>query len=152
MNAYDKLRPWTEIESCECAEVSKLFLLDMLTDNPIHCAFCRREVDPERLNLSVEETEAVARWFSVASALYKLWLDSGEYEDYAKSKLVDPDSQVNRHGREVVIKLSQRIPTQLWFFHDTDDGKPTKCPVCKKTLDLDVKWGSGQCDQCGIHI
>jgi len=56
MDAYDKLRPWTEIESCECGSVSGLFLVDLLTDNPLHCEFCRKEVDPERLALTTEET------------------------------------------------------------------------------------------------
>jgi len=77
MNAYDRLRPWTEIEACECASISGLFLVDLLTDNPLHCDFCRREVDPERLNLTVDEAEAVAAWFSTATALYRLWLASG---------------------------------------------------------------------------
>jgi hypothetical protein len=152
MNSYDKLRPWTEIEACECAEVKELFLVDMLTDNPIHCAHCRREVDPERINLSMEETEAIARWFSAASALYRLWLLSGEYEEYAKARLLDPLGEVNTHGLKIANDLSGKISTQMWFFHDTDDGEPIECPVCGKSLDLDVKWGTGQCENCHIHI
>lgn len=152
MNAYDKLRPWTDLEACKCASVGGLLLVDLLTNNPLHCDFCRREVDPERLGLTVEETEAVARWFSTASALYRLWLDSGEYEEYAKARLRDPDGQVNRNGLEVAHTLSARIPTRLWFFHDTDDGEPTHCPVCRSELDMDVKWGTGKCPNCPIRI
>lgn len=152
MNSYDKLRPWTEIEACECAEVRGLFLIDMLTDNPIHCAHCRREVDPERISLSMEETEAIARWFSTASALYRLWLHSGEYEKYAKARLLDPLGEINTEGRKIAQDLSRKIPTQIWFFHDTDDGEPIECPVCGKQLDFDVKWGTGQCENCYIHI
>ena len=59
MNPYLKLRPWTDIESCQCAEVTGLVLFDCPSDNPIHCATCKNEVDPERLGLSVEEVE----WF-----------------------------------------------------------------------------------------
>jgi hypothetical protein len=84
MDSYHKLRPLTEIEACECATVNGLFLVDILSDNPLHCDFCRKEVDPERLQLTVEETDSVANWFMAASALYRLWLHSGEYEDYAK--------------------------------------------------------------------
>jgi hypothetical protein len=58
-----------EIESCECAEVQTLLLVDLLTDNPLHCGFCRKEVDPARLELTAAETEDVAGWFSVASSL-----------------------------------------------------------------------------------
>ena len=152
MDVYNKLRPWTEIEACECASVEGLFIVDLLTDNPLHCDFCRKEVDPERLKLTLEETEAVARWFSVASALYRLWLDSGEYEEYAKARLLDPNGQVNSDGLEVARTLSARIPTRLWFFHDTDDGEPANCPVCRSELDTDVKWGTGRCPKCPIHL
>lgn len=152
MNSYDKLRPWRDIESCECETVSALVLVDLLTDNPIHCAICRREVDPERISLTTDETESIAHWFSAASALYRLWLHSGEYENYAKQRLLDPNGQVNVEGRQLAQALSARIPTQLWFFYDTDDGEPTTCPVCCNALDTDVKWGTGQCKACHIYI
>jgi len=152
MNAYDKLRPWTEIEACECVSVAGLLLVDILSDNPLHCDLCRKEVDPERLGLTIEETESVAGWRSVASALYRLWLDSGEYEEYAKARLLDPNGQVNRVGMKVAQTLSARIPTRLWLFYDTDDGTPTHCPICRNELDTDVKWGTGTCVNCRIQI
>ncbi len=152
MNSYDKLRPWTDIESCECETISSLVLVDMLTDNPIHCGFCRCEVDPERIELTTDETESIADWFSASNALYRLWLHSGEYENYAKERLLDPNGQVNIEGRQIAREISARIPTQMWFFHDTDDGEPTKCPVCCNALDTNVKWGAGQCQTCHIHI
>lgn len=152
MDVYDKLRRWTEIEACECASVEGLLLVDLLTDNPLHCDRCRKEVDPARLKLTVEETESVARWFAAASTLYRLWLHSGEYEEYAKARLLDPEGQVNRDGLEVARTLSARVPTRLWFFYDTDDGEPTHCPVCRGELDVDVKWGTGACQRCLIQI
>jgi hypothetical protein len=152
MNSYDKLRPRTQIEACGCPSVEALVLVDLLTDNPLHCQRCRNEVDPERLKLTVEETEAVARWFSVASALYRLWLDSGEYEAYAKDRLLDPNGSVNRVGLAVARALSAKISTRLWFFHDEADGVPTHCPVCRQPLDCDVEWGSGACRFCGLQV
>jgi hypothetical protein len=152
MNAYDKLRPWTDIEACECESVTGLLLLDLLTDNPLHCAACRREVDPKRLALSTEETEEIARWFSAAKSLYWLWLDSGEYEAYAKARLLDPQGQINVRGRTIAARLSAKISTQLWFFHDTDDGVPTACPFCRQPLNKDVRWGTGQCVECCIRV
>src|SRR5215510_8847022 len=109
MDTYSKLRPWTQIESCQCATVEGLILVDLLTDNPLHCIVCRNEVDPERLKLSMEETEHVARGFSAAKALYRLWLDSGEYEKYANARMLDPSWQVNRDGLQVAQKLSVRV-------------------------------------------
>lgn len=152
INSYSRLRPFTDIESCECPSVDSLLLVDLLTRNPIHCGFCRKEVDPERLQLSVEETDSIAHWFSASSALYRLWLHSGEYEGYAKARLLDPQGQINVDGRKIAETLSAKWPTRLWLFYDTDDGEPTHCPVCKNPLNLDVKWGTGCCDQCRIHI
>jgi muconolactone delta-isomerase len=152
MNAYDKLRPWTAIERCECASLESLVLVDLLTDNPIHCGACRREIDPERLQLTTEETEAIARWLSAASALYRLWLDSGEYENYAKARLSDPNGQVNVDGLTIARALSSKWPTRIWFFHDTEDGEPTHCPVCGRPLDKGVTWGIGCCDRCCLRI
>jgi hypothetical protein len=150
--AYQKLRPWTEIERCECGAVGTLLLIDLLTDNPIHCGTCRKEIDPDRLQLTIEETEEIARWFSAAAALYRLWLHSGEYEAYAKARLLDPQGQINVDGREIARKLSRKWPTRLWFFSDTDDGEPTHCPVCHGPLNKQVKWGTGCCQQCFIQI
>ena len=152
MDAYDKLRPWTEIEACECASLNGLFLVDLLSNNPLHCDFCRKEVDPERLKLTVEETEAVAGWFAVATALYQLWLDSGEYEEYAKARLLDQKGQVNSDGLTLARTLSAKVPTRLWLFRDTDDGEPTHCPVCGGGLDTDVKWGTGRCLVCPVQV
>lgn len=152
MDAYNKLRPWTEIERCECVTTESLVLVDLLTDNPIHCGVCRKEIDPERLQLSLAETEAIASWFSAASALYRLWLHSGEYEHYAKQKLIDPKGQTNLDGLKLAQQLSVKWPTRLWFFHDADDGEPTHCPVCGTALNVDVDWGLGRCDQCKIHV
>ena len=152
VESYKRLRPSTEVESCECEAVNGLLLVDILSDNPIHCDFCRREVDPERIDLTAEETDEVARWFMQARALYALWLHSGEYEDYAKSRLLDVEGQVNKDGLAVAELLSKKIPTRLWLFHDTDDGAPANCPVCGQLLHLDVKWGTGKCRTCRLQI
>lgn len=152
MHTYQKLRPWTEIEACSCPSIKGLLLVDLLTDNPLHCSVCRNEVDPERISLTLEEVEAVASWFSVASALYRLWLDSGEYEEYAKAKLKDPEGQVNRDGLQVARRISARIPTLLWLFRDTDDGVPTECPVCSRQLITDVRCGIGECANCSLLL
>lgn len=153
MDVYYKLRPWTDIESCECDSVESLFLIvGALADNPMHCGACRREVDPERLGLTVEETEVVADWNSTADALYRLWLDSGEYEHYARARLLDPHGQVSQRGLELAATLSSRVPTRVWLFRDTDDGEPTACPVCGSPLDADVTWGAGCCAPCRVQV
>jgi hypothetical protein len=152
MTTYNKLRPWTAIDVCKCETVTELLLVDLLTDNPIHCASCRGEIDPERLQLTDNEVESIAGWHSVAGALYRLWLDSGEYEDYAKQKLLDPRGQVNQQARELAAALSSRLPTRFWYFHDADNGDPTACPVCGEQLDTAVDWGLGICRPCHVQM
>lgn len=152
MTMYDKLRPWTAIEACQCETLTELLLVDLLSDNPIHCASCRCEVDPERLQLPDNVVESIAGWYSVASALYRLWLDSGEYEDYAKQKLLDPCGQINQRARELAIAMSIHLPTRFWYFHDTDDADPTHCPVCGGQLDTAIDWGIGICRPCHVQM
>ena len=157
MNPYRKLRPWTDIEPCKCAEVTGLVLFDGLTDNPIHCATCKNEVDPERLGLSVEEVEAVARWHSVNRSLHALWLDSGEYEAWAKARLLDLPGQVNQAGMKVARMLSARLPACVWLFRDSegdfDKGEVVvDCPICGKPLEKNVKYGSGKCLECLVLL
>lgn len=152
MKTYDKLRPSTASEACRCETLTELVLVDLLTDNPIHCATCRREIDPERLQLTDDEVESIAGWYAVAGSLYRLWLDSGEYEDYAKQKLLDPRGQVNQRARELAIALSTRLPTRFWYFHDANDGDPTNCPCCGEQLDTSVEWGVGICRPCHVQM
>lgn len=150
--SYSKLRPDNDIERCECVDVSGLLLVYLFTRNPIHCATCRKEIDPERLGLAASEVDEIAGCFSVYGSLYKLWLDSGEYETFAKEKLIDPKGQVNRVGMAVAQKLSKKWPTCYWWFYDTDDGTPDCCPSCSAALDKSIRWGTGKCDHCCVII
>jgi hypothetical protein len=152
MDAYAKLRPFTDIERCECDSVSGLLLVYLFTPNPIHCANCRKEIDPERLGLTAREVDEVAGCFGVYVSLYELWLDSGEYEAFAKAKLLDPQGQVNRAGMEIARRLSQKWPSYYWWFYDPDDGNPTHCPSCRAALDENVRWGTGKCDKCRVVV
>jgi hypothetical protein len=131
---------------------SVLLIVGLLGENPLHCGFCRREVDAERLGLEEKDVDQIVHWYSAANAMYKLWLHAGEYEAYAKSCLVDPKGQLNVDGLSLAQSLSRYVPTKMWFFRDVDDGVPKKCPVCGSELVLDVKWGSGRCEGCFLQI
>jgi hypothetical protein len=152
MNDYSKLRPNTNIERCECTSVSGLLLVYLFTRNPIHCSACRKEIDPERLGLTTSEVEEIASYMNVYASLYDLWLDSGEYEAFAKAKLIDPKGQVNRNGMALAEKLSSRWPSYYWWFYDTDDGTPAHCPSCSGVLGKSLRWGTGTCDHCHVIV
>jgi len=123
-----------------------------LTDNPIHCFECKGEIDPERLKLANKEVDAIGSWDQFFSSLYELWLSSGEYEKWAKERLLDKRGQVNIEGIAVAKLLSNQWPTYYWWFYDSDDPIPTKCPNCNKKLDTDTLHGNGKCNDCNIVV
>lgn len=124
----------------------------MFTENPINCFTCRKEVDPARLGISGKMSDTIANVFSVYGALYKLWLDSGEYESYGKEKLLDKEGEVNIRGIKLAKELSEKWPTYYWWFCDTDDGEPSACPNCNEALNENVYFGTGVCERCNIAI
>lgn len=152
MSDYDRLRPYTAIERCECDEITGLILVDILTENPIHCLTCKNEIDPEVLSLSVQMVDRIADWRSIYSGLFSLWLDSGEYESWAKEKLSDKNGQVNRNGMEIIEELSKIYPAYYWWFKEDDEHEPEACPLCIKPLTNKFKHGNGECIPCKIII
>jgi hypothetical protein len=152
MPNYEKLRPWTDISYCDCKTITSLILVYTLTDNPIHCYQCKGALDPERLQLSDKEIDSLASWDSVFSALYNLWLDSGEYEDWAKAQLLDKSGQVNLQGMNSASLLSEKWPAYYWWFYDEEDPCPSTCPNCGSKLDNDNRHGHGKCSKCHVVI
>jgi predicted nucleic acid-binding Zn ribbon protein len=80
-----------------------------------------------------------------------LWLNSGEYEDWAKDRLLDRDGQVNRHGFEIVERLSHIAKTYyLWFRDSLDDEQPSQCPLCGAPLESIEGCIFLLCEHCRI--
>jgi len=149
---YSKLRPFTQIESCRCSEVTGLKLVYLCSRNPIHCLTCGNEIDAERLGLSAKDVDAIAHCFATNSSLYKLWLESGAYEDFAKACLIDPLGEVNRDGMAIARRLSERWPTYYWWFQDADDDRLDRCPSCGCRFDGDATEGVMRCEQCRVIL
>ncbi|MCA9210093.1 MAG: DUF2310 family Zn-ribbon-containing protein [Planctomycetales bacterium] len=152
MDYLDLLRPPAAQEQCECESLEQIVMVNLLTDNPLHCIKCRKEISPERLPLTSDEIREIAGWNSIANALYKLWLDSTEYEAFAKEKLLDPNGHVNQRGILAARSISSKIPTWFWFFRDADDRMPDRCPLCGVTLDADVQWAERRCTKCMVYM
>jgi hypothetical protein len=149
---YEILRPDPEYLTCECASVKALLIVYDLSSSPIYCSECRRIVEAEDLNLAPEIVDATYRWQAAFGALYNLWLDSGEYEQWAKDRLLDPLGQVNVDGIQLAKDLSKYLPTRYWWFHDTDDPLPPTCPSCNATFQPAGKYGNFQCSECPVLI
>ena len=152
MDKYSRLRPFVESELCACDTITELLLIDLFTANPLHCMVCQHEVALSRLNLSVSLIDEVANWRNVLTSLHRLWLDSGDYEAWAKAQLLDKDGQVNKMGLALAKRLAARYPTWYWWFHDADDGERDSCPNCAGPLDPEVRHGTGKCESCRVVI
>jgi hypothetical protein len=153
---YEKLRPGLatpDAELCACPKLSSLMLQPHLTANPISCATCGLEVPPERAGLSAELADQLGHWRSFHDAFYTLWLDSGEFESWAREQLEDLDSPVNARGIEVAQKINRLRRCYYWLFQDTgaDGFTPlASCPRCNRELSALGRWQA--CEGCAIIV
>jgi predicted nucleic acid-binding Zn ribbon protein len=108
-----------------------------LGPNPIHCLRCNLEVRPERLALTARETDDVAHWRLTYDAIDALELASGEYEQWARERLLDLNSPPNVEGRKVAAMLNEKERCYFWIWQpQADDGwiPPSACPYCGEAL------------------
>ena len=151
---YIKLRPEAATPPeglCHCATTAEICLVHKLSNNPIYCLDCNGEVPPEKLGLSAEVAEEVAYWNSVYRGLFALWLDSGEYESWAKERLLDPNGEVNEMGLSLLEDLGSVAKSYYYWFHDDEDEPLRSCPVCEEAL---MRKGETfqACEVCGILV
>ena len=114
---------------------------------------CKGEVPPERVRLAPDQTESLASWNHFFQAFETLWLDSGEYEEWARAVLEDPVSPVNTRGLELVQQLGAATPYYLHLFQDTTRETweaPASCPRCGGAP-IRVK-GWLVCEACRMEI
>ena len=153
-------RPTPDDEICACTDSPpiKLMSLALLYENPIHCLRCNGEVPPERLQLQPYEVDAVAHWNSVYGAIDLLELDSGPYEAWARTQLLDPASPPNLEGLEVAQSLNRVRRCYFWFFQPVDledDVEPrSTCPICEEGLTAydDGLFPQRLCEKDGVVL
>jgi len=161
---YLRLRPQAATEAdeiCRCEQGTPALLQPHLSRNPLSCGRCNLEVPPERLGFEVALADALASWRDFHDSFYYLWLDSGEFEDWAAAQLRDPSSPVNVRGLDLARRLSTDHRCYLRWFQD--EGAPdwmpaTRCPCCSATLDIRFCGERPQggelrvCDSCLIAL
>ncbi|MGD9366841.1 MAG: DUF2310 family Zn-ribbon-containing protein [Desulfobacteraceae bacterium] len=152
---YQKLipeMPTPDDEVCHCEELKDIYLAHKLGSNPVHCLRCNGEIPPEKLALSGTLADSIASWNSVYGSLYALWLDSGEYENWARDRLLDVKGQVNIDGLDLVKQLDRvAISYYLWFY-ENDDDVPNACPLCGIALEKSYGIDFLKCRSCKIII
>lgn len=157
MHPYDKLRspPDTALdEICACEPIRTVKLMEALGFNPVHCLYCNLEVGPERLNLPEELAERLADWDELHRAIRILWLDSSDYEKWARRELLNVDSSVNTRGYELARQLNNIVPCYFVLFDDQSDPEyvpRSECPQCGRSLIEIAAVGSWRvCHHCRI--
>ncbi len=150
-----------EGEICHCADNTPLVLQPHLSPNPISCARCNLEVAPERIGFNRALAEALASWQSFHGCFYLLWLDSGEFEQWAAAQLLHPSSPVNTRGLELAVQLSDYRRCYLWWFQGEekiDRMRAGKCPRCSSKLEARFEGERPQggtlyvCEPCSIAL
>ena len=136
---YSKLRPalpTPQDEICSCVPPRPIMVMSALSDNPLHCLDCNLEVDPAALPLPEALVDAVAHWSRIAAAIHALELDSGPYEQWAQTELLDLQSPVNQEGLAVRQMLDPIRRSYYTLFQqlEIDYGGcvvPDACPACR---------------------
>jgi hypothetical protein len=155
---YEKLRPPSptpDDEVCHCVALRHITLSDRLGECPLYCLDCNGEVAPERIGFDEAFAYQLAHWRNLFRALYHLWLDSAEYEDWAAARLVDANGGVNIAGRECVLQLNEKVRTYYWWFvnHSVDDFiAPTDCPTCGRPLESFDNSNGLVCEDCSVLL
>lgn len=156
---YRRLRPAPPTpadEICSCVPARPL-MMSALGENPVHCLDCNGEVEPASVPLAAALVNAVADWSRVAMAIHALELDSGPYERWAQSELMNLASPVNQQGLEVRRLLDQIRRCHYVLFQPLDRvgfTVPRACPGCGGPF---AAYTAGQfprltCESCGLVL
>ena len=142
-------------EICQCGGGKPVKLMCALTSNPIRCIDCNLEIEPSLLPLTESVTRGIAYWRHLYDAIDRLWLDSREYEAWARSQLSDINSPINRTGLEARAALDPLRRCYYWLFQDesVEDFQPiTQFPICGAAFlqEFDASWPQSRCETCSI--
>jgi hypothetical protein len=137
-------------ELCACKDSPPLVLQAHLAFNPVVCVRCRGEVEPSTLGFGAELADKLYQWQAFHDCFYILWLDSGEFEAWAKAQLLAPNSPVNVRALDVVRELARFRQSYYWWFVDSCDPAIESCPRCGG--ELATLEGDHVCNACAILV
>jgi hypothetical protein len=150
-------RPTRADERCSCSRRHPVKLSAIFcTTNPLHCAGCCLELEPERFNLGDDQVRALAHWASLGAAFDRLWLDSDAYEAFARRELESIESRISQLGLDAARSVNRMTPCyfELPFPEPSEPGfvPLARCPACRTKLRVrryGSKWYRA-CDRCRI--
>jgi hypothetical protein len=137
-------------EVCRCPAQTTMHLRYEFTELPLFCVECTGQILPSTLHLTEDLAQEILEWRTVYAALYELWLDSSDYEAFARSALFDPAGNINRRGLAIARRLSEQRATYYWWFSDDADSSPLQCPVCHTPMEEHATRRFRFCHSCHI--
>lgn len=143
-------RPTPASDLCACADDHPLVLRSVLTANPLGCLRCNLEVPIRRLGIPPDLAAPIAAWRSFHDCFYLLWLDSGEFEAWARAQLLSPASAVNTRGLALARDIRKHRPCYYGWFSDSElqDLPSESCVLCDgPTRPLPLGY---VCDHCWV--
>jgi hypothetical protein len=159
---YSKLRNFGEVpdeERCSCEDGTPMMLVQRLSRNPLACFVCNGEVEPSSVSLPLDVVDSVAHWCWIAGAFEALELDSGPYEEFALSQMLDLKSPLNVEGLAVRSELDPLrrcyyVLTQRLQDETMDWQIPTECPSCGGDWTKDIRGISPKllCEKCSLVV
>lgn len=154
---YWQLRPPEPTPSgeiCGCPGRPPVVLSHRLGENPVHCFECNLEVPPERLGFGEDVAQELSYWNYLDGAMYRLWLDSEEYESWAVERLTDPHGRVNLLAKSAIGALNEYVRAYHSWFMDIDT-QLSHCPRCRQTLEAKptrVHPTRKVCEPCSVAV
>ncbi|MBI1224673.1 MAG: hypothetical protein GC192_05515 [Bacteroidetes bacterium] len=158
---YEKLSPplATPIaEICKCPGRPPIVLQSRLNYNPLSCADCNLEIDLDKITLDERLVGKIADWRNFHDCFYRLWLDSEEFENWAKEQLITPNSPLNKRGLSVKDEIGKSYKWYYWWFSDEesrDNSSTMDCPKChNKLIKREDNYSADTflCEICGVII
>ncbi len=138
-------------EKCNCKSKKEIKLMYAMDKTPFYCMTCNKQMRNSAI-LKISKQDNIQNWVKTYDLIYRLWLLSSEYENWAKTELSNINSNLNKIGLEITNTIQN---CYYWFFQDTsgDDFKPIlNCPKCgiKMNAIFGKSFNKNICTQCKI--
>jgi hypothetical protein len=140
---------------CRCAGTSPLRLMWALDPDVVWCIRCNAPVKRATHFFRPAAKNSLGRWKAEFESIYRLWLESGDYESWARRQLTSLAAPINRTGLKLVRANSKLDGRKLYYYFDQFLDRPVrarKCPACGGALNIVQGRSLGLCSRCLLAI
>ena len=117
---------------------SSYFILRTGWESPLLCGDTHRPIPLYKIPCTDHkgvDYDNIFFWNQDYERLYGLWQGSSEYESYAQAQLQDPNSAINKRGREIAATIEKLTGIACYYFLfnyrsiNQKADKQRKCPI-----------------------